>query len=187
MEKIKHITATECIVSELLNQVRQSECNDCGKCVFGYEGITQLTLILQDITEKKAKNSDYGLIRELAGVMRQQSICEIGVGIAETVLDALVDYESDFMSHIGKKSCPAGVCKKFLNFYILPELCSGCNDCIDECDDEAIMGKKRFIHVIDQDECVQCGKCVSACEEHAIIIAGAVKPRVPKKPIPVKR
>jgi NADH-quinone oxidoreductase subunit F len=58
---------------------------------------------------------------------------------------------------------------------------------VDECDDDAILGKKKFIHVIDQDECTQCGKCVEACDEEAIVKAGAIKPRCPQKPIPCKR
>lgn len=176
-----------CAVDQLLREVRLSECNKCGKCVFGYEGITQLDMIINDITEKKGKNADLELMTELAALMKTQSACEKGEEIAMMVISSLNHNQVEWSSHINKKGCPAQVCKKYLEFYILPDKCIGCNDCVDACDDEAILGKRRFIHVIDQDECTQCGDCVDACDEEAIIIAGKIKPRVPKKPIPVKR
>jgi NADH-quinone oxidoreductase subunit F len=58
---------------------------------------------------------------------------------------------------------------------------------MDACEDDAILGKKKFVHVIDQDECTICGKCMEACDEDAIVMAGAVKPRCPTKPIPCKK
>ena len=58
---------------------------------------------------------------------------------------------------------------------------------VDVCEDDAILGKNKFVHVIDQDECTLCGKCFEACEEGAIVWAGAEKPKCPKKPIPCKK
>lgn len=74
-----------------------------------------------------------------------------------------------------------------MTYHILADKCNGCEECLDVCEDDAILGKKRFVHVIVQDECIQCEKCMEACEEDAIVQAGAVKPRCPKKPIPCKR
>lgn len=187
MKKVKNITETECIVDVLLKETENSKCNNCGKCVYGYEGVTQLRMILRDITEKKGKSTDVTLLAELCERMRTQSLCEDGEEIAETVMDAMAHHGDDISGHITKKVCRAGVCKKFMTFHILADKCTGCNDCVDECEDDAILGKKRFIHVIDQDECIQCGACLEACEEDAIVRAGAIKPRCPKKPIPCKR
>ncbi len=187
VERIEHIKSDECIADILLQEVTKNGCNDCGKCVFGYEGITQLRMILHDITEKKGKPDDISLIDELCGYMKTQSICETGIEIADAVRYALDQHGEELSAHISKRTCPAGVCRKFMTFHILPDKCTGCNDCIDECDEEAIIGKKRFVHVIEQDECIQCGACLDACDEGAIIRAGAIKPRCPKKPIPCKR
>ena len=74
-----------------------------------------------------------------------------------------------------------------MTYHIIAANCIGCGECLDVCEDDAILGKKKFVHIIDQDECIQCGKCMEACEEEAIVLAGAVKPRCPKKPIPCKR
>ncbi len=193
-EKMRSITEKECPVDVLLKEIKAYKCTECGKCVFGYEGITQLELILNDFTMKKAKSSDIPLIRELCELMKTQTqvlveggFCTAGKELAEAVLTALDTYKDDFESHAAKKSCRAGVCKKFMTYHILADKCTGCTECLDVCEDDAIKGKKKFIHVIDQNECTQCGKCMDVCDEDAIVTAGTVKPRCPKKPIPVKR
>ena len=186
-EKLLNLPENCCPVDELLKYVRGHKCLDCGKCVFGYEGAAQLEMTLNDITMKKSRSSDMDQLRKLCSLMKNQSLCEDGIELANTVLAMLEKYAEDFASHIAKRSCRAAVCKRFITYHILADLCIGCGDCIDECEDDAIAGKKKFVHVIDQDECTQCGKCKEACEEDAIVIAGAVKPRCPAKPIPCKR
>ncbi len=187
IEKVKALQDNQCIVDVLLKLVNESKCNDCGKCVFGYEGVTQLRMILQEITEKKGRGDDMALMQDLSEMMFTQSLCEDGIEIAEAVKYALGEYASDIEDHIAKRACKAGVCKKFMTYHILAEKCIGCGDCLDACDEDAILGKKKFVHVIEQDECTQCGACLSECDEDAIVTAGAVKPRCPKKPIPCKR
>lgn len=187
LEKIKHLDDTECIVDILLKEVRANECQACGKCVFGYEGITQLEMILSDITEKKGRGGDLNLMKDLCEMMKSQSLCETGEEIAEALLTAMETYRTDFEDHIGKKGCRAGICKKFMTYHILADKCTGCGDCMDECDEDAILGKSRFVHVIEQEECTQCGACMKVCDEDAIVRAGTVKPRCPKRPVPCKR
>lgn len=187
LEKINDLKAGQCAVDVLLKEVSRHKCKDCGKCVFGYEGITQLEMILKDITEKKGRGTDLALMQELCSMMKTQVCCEDGAKIAEAVLAMIDTYKTDFEEHISKKGCRAGVCRKFMTYHILAENCTGCGECMDECDDDAIIGKKKFVHVILQDECVQCGKCMDVCGEDAIVRAGTVKPRCPKKPIPCRK
>jgi len=187
IEKIRALKEDQCVVDVLLKEVMTHPCKDCGKCVFGYEGITQLEMILKDITEKKGNASDKVLLEELCGMMKTQSLCEEAVEIADTVAEALHTYGEIFEEHIAKKMCRAGVCKKFMTYHILANQCIGCGECMDACEDDAIIGKSKFVHIIDQDECTLCGSCLDSCEEGAIIMAGAVKPRCPKKPIPCKK
>ena len=186
-EKLLNLTDKQCPVDELLKYVKGHKCQDCGKCVYGYEGVTQLELTLSDIVVKRSRATDMAQMSMLCKLMATQSICEEGVELAQTALAVFEQYADEFAAHISKKGCKAGVCKKFVTYHILPDMCIGCGDCMDECDDDAILGKKKFIHVIDQGECTQCGKCVSACEEEAIVMAGAIKPRCPMKPVPCKR
>ncbi len=187
LENMKNIKDNQCAVDVLLKEVSGHVCKNCGKCVFGYEGITQLEMILGSVVEKKGRSNDLALMKELCGYMKTQSMCDDGKDIAEAAEYLFENYQKDFEDHISKRACRAGVCKKFMTYHILPDKCTGCTDCIDACDEDAILGKKKFIHVIDQDECIQCGQCVEACDEDAIVIAGAEKPRCPRKPIPCRR
>lgn len=186
LERVLKLQDSECIVDTLLREVRANACRTCGKCTFGYEGITQLEMILSDITEKKGRPGDLALMADLCPMMKEQALCEKAVEIAEAVETALSLYRKDFEDHIGKRSCRAGVCKKYMTYHVLAAKCTGCGDCLDACDEDAILGKKRFVHVIQQDECTQCGACMDACDEDAIVRAGAVRPRCPAKPIPCK-
>ncbi|KAI4451410.1 NADP-reducing hydrogenase subunit HndC [Eubacterium plexicaudatum ASF492] len=187
IEKIRSLKENQCIVDVLLKEIMTHPCRDCGKCVFGYEGITQFEMILKDITEKKGRESDKALIRDLCSMMKTQSLCEEGIDIADAVKEAFDTYGEIFDEHISKKACRAGVCKKFMTCHILANKCIGCGECMDACEDDAIIGKSKFVHIIDQDECTLCGKCIDHCDEEAIVMAGAVKPRCPKKPIPCKK
>lgn len=183
---IEILNETDCMPDFLLKTADRYGKEACGRCLFGHEGVFQIRMFLTDMTLKKGKISDLDLMLELCHEMKQQSLCEAGVSIANTVESALEHFKSEIEEHITRKSCKAGVCQKFLTFHILPDLCTGCNECSDVCEDDAILGKKKFIHIIDQDECSGCGDCIDACEEKAIIIAGAVKPKCIKKPIPCK-
>lgn len=187
IEKLNELKENQCVVDVLLQEVISHKCKDCGKCVFGYEGITQLEMILKDITEKKGTAGDLALMDDLCAMMKTQSLCEDGQDIAQAVLHALEEHRVVFEEHVSKKACRAGVCKKFMTYHIIAADCIGCGECMDVCEDDAILGKKRFVHIIDQRECIQCGKCMEACEDDAIVLAGAVKPRCPKKPIPCKK
>ncbi len=187
IEKLKNLSEDDCIVDFLNKEVQKHDCKKCGKCVFGYEGVTQLELILKDIITKKALPDDYELLHDIGRLMAYNSLCEKGTNLGKAVLYAIKNYEQDFKLHISKKECTAGVCQSFLTFHILASKCDGCDECRDICQDDAILGKKRFIHVINLDDCMQCGKCLSICPKKAIVTAGAKKPKGPKKPIPVKR
>ena len=99
LERIENLKDTECIVDMLLKEVRANPCQACGKCVFGYEGITQLELTLSDITEKKGRSGDLDLMKDLCQVMKTQSLCETGEEIAEAVLTAIRTHSADFEEH----------------------------------------------------------------------------------------
>lgn len=183
---IKIIGKNLCMLDVLQKIAEFYRGETCGRCVFGHEGSAQIHMILTDITQKKGKTTDLDLLLNLCNVMKTQTMCEIGISLASTVIDGIEKFREEIDMHIGKKTCQAGVCSKFVTYHILADKCIGCTDCIDACDDDAIKGKKRFIHVIDQEECTQCGACVEACDEEAIVKAGAIKPRCPQRPIPCK-
>jgi Fe-S-cluster-containing hydrogenase component 2 len=53
-----------------------------------------------------------------------------------------------------------------ISYYINPEKCQACMICLKRCPVDAISGRKRQIHVIDQDICLKCGTCLDACPPH---------------------
>ena len=74
--------------------------------------------------------------------------------------------------------------------------CMACLQCVRACSEafyKEFHQDKACIRIVEKNgepkpvTCVQCGKCMEACDEDAIVTAGAVKPRCPKKPIPCKR
>ncbi|MBU3099501.1 MULTISPECIES: NADH-ubiquinone oxidoreductase-F iron-sulfur binding region domain-containing protein [Clostridium] len=178
---------TDCILDQLKNISKVYTRETCGRCVFGHEGVTQINMLLSDISQKKGKSSDVALLLGLCGEMKNQVLCGIDATLATTVISAISNFREEIEEHITKKVCKASVCSKFFTYHILVDKCIGCTECQDVCEEDAILGKKKFIHVIDQGECTQCGACLVACDEEAIVKAGPIKPRCPQKPIPCKR
>lgn len=178
---------SSCMANALSEVCQLHRHETCGRCVFGHEGGYQVATIVSDICRKKGKASDVALLRDLCPVMETQCLCEQGRVTARSVLSALDAFGDEIEQHFTKKVCPAGECRAYMTYHILPTKCVGCGECVDACEEEAILGKPRFIHVIDQKACTQCGRCVSACDEGAIIMAGADKPRTPPRPIPIRK
>lgn len=186
---VRVYTAKNCMANALTEICALYRHETCGRCVFGHEGSHQVATIMADICRKKGKPSDLALLRDLCPVMATESLCEQGRVMARMVLSFLDLFEGEISQHFTKKTCPAGECKAFLTYHILASKCQACNKCVDSdvCEEDAILGRPRFIHVIDQKACTQCGACLDICEHGAIVTAGAVKPKCPPKPIPSKR
>ena len=156
-------------------------------CTFGHEGGYQIATILKDICSKKGKPGDIALMRDLAPVMAVQALCDEGKAIGRAVMQVLDAFSDEIEAHITKKVCPAGSCRAFQTYHVLVSKCTGCGKCLAACEDDAILGKPKFVHVIVQKNCTQCNKCLEACPEGAVVTAGADKPKTPPKPIPCKR
>ena len=156
-------------------------------CTFGHEGGYQLHTILGDACTKKGKPSDVALLRDLAPVMEKQAICSEGQAMGRVTIQALDLFAAEIEPHFAKRQCPTGGCDAFKTYHILVSKCTGCGKCLKACDDDAILGKAKFVHVINQKKCSQCDACREACPEGAIVRAGAKKPKTPPKPIPVRR
>ncbi|WP_321971943.1 NADH-ubiquinone oxidoreductase-F iron-sulfur binding region domain-containing protein [Paratractidigestivibacter sp.] len=184
---VRVYTAKNCMANALNEICALYRHETCGRCVFGHEGSHQIATIVADICRKKGKPTDLALLRDLCPVMATESLCEQGRVMARTVLAFLDLFEAEISQHFTKKVCAAGECTAFLTVHILASKCQACNACVDSCEEDAILGRPRFIHVIDQKACTQCGACLDSCEYGAIVTAGAVKPKCPPKPIPFKR
>jgi ferredoxin len=64
-----------------------------------------------------------------------------------------------------------------------PEKCTGCEDCIENCQVQAIAMNDDGVAQIDYDRCIGCGLCISTCPEDALslILKPADQLSVPKE------
>ncbi len=86
----------------------------CGKCTPCREGLLQMQRILTDICEGNATLDDLDLLRELAAMMQEASLCALGQTAANPVLSTLRYFEDEYLSHIEDKKCKAATCKKLV-------------------------------------------------------------------------
>jgi len=181
-DSVTVIPKSACMVDTLAKHFANAWAFSCGKCVTCREGSLQFKMILEEAISGKGKAGDVDLINDVGPLVKIASYCPYGQNMPEPLLSAVALFKDEFDAHVKKKSCPAGVCFGGGDVYvILPDVCTGCEDCVDECPDFAIEGKKGFIHMIDQDMCEHCGKCVEACDEEAIIKVEGKMPKLPKK------
>ncbi len=184
-EKFSSLTIykeNDCIVDACVTIMNHAYDMSCGKCVLCREGTSQFKQIVTEMTTGKAKMSDVDMIKEVSELITIGAYCPFGQNMTHPLTSAMELFATEFEEHIKKKTCKCGKCYKAeATYVILPDLCIGCGDCVDECPEEAIEGKDKFIHMIDQDLCEQCGKCVSACDEEAIVEVTGKLPKLPKK------
>ncbi|MBE7088805.1 MAG: NADH-quinone oxidoreductase subunit NuoF [Clostridiales bacterium] len=141
----------------------------CGKCTPCRIGTKRLLQLLTKITEGKGEPGDIEKIEELSKHMQQSSLCALGQSAPNPVLSTLHYFKDEYVEHIEKKVCSAGVCKALLTYHIIEEKCKGCTLCARNCPVKAIEGKVKVPHVIDTAKCVKCGLCLSNCKFDAII------------------
>jgi NADH-quinone oxidoreductase subunit F len=170
-----------CMVDTLVMIMNSTYESSCGKCVLCREGTSQFKQIVTEMTTGKAKATDVDLIKEVSELICIGAYCPFGQNMTNPLTSALTLFADEFEDHIKRKTCKCGVCYKAAElYYIDPDECIGCGECIDACPEDAIEGKDGYIHIIDQDLCEQCGKCVAACDEDCIKTATKL-PKLPKK------
>jgi len=140
----------------------------CGKCVPCRMGIDRMLEIITDITEGNGTPRQIGLLEELGSTVSQTALCGLGKTAANPVLSTLRYFRDEYEAHIHAKKCPAGVCQALVTYTVDPEKCTCCGICKRGCPHEAIIGKKKQVHVIDLNLCQKCGICKSECEFDAI-------------------
>ncbi len=141
----------------------------CGKCVPCREGTKRMLELLTKITSDKADEADVDTLLEIASVVKDSSLCNLGKTAPNPVLTTMKYFKNEYDAHIYDRVCPSHVCKAFEHYEILPELCKGCGRCKKVCPVEAISGELRAHHVIDYDKCIKCGACAETCAFNAIV------------------
>ena len=141
----------------------------CGKCTPCRIGTRRLLEMLDKITSGKATLEDLDKMEELCYYIKANALCALGQTAPNPVLSTLRYFRDEYVAHVVDKRCPAGVCKKLLQYTIQEDKCKGCTMCARKCPVNAISGKVREPHVIDQAKCIKCGTCLESCKFNAII------------------
>ena len=140
----------------------------CGKCAPCRIGTKRMMEILEKITSGNGTLEDIDKLEELAYYIKENSLCGLGQTAPNPVLATLKFFREEYIAHVVDKKCPAGVCKKLLNYTIDPEKCRGCTLCARKCPAGAISGSVKNPHTIDTAKCIKCGACMESCKFGAI-------------------
>jgi NADP-reducing hydrogenase subunit HndC len=140
----------------------------CGKCTPCRIGTRRLLEMLNKITEGNGTLEDLDKMEELCHYIMNNALCGLGQTAPNPVLSTLKYFRDEYMAHVVDKRCPAGVCKKLLQYVIDPNKCTGCTLCARKCPVSCIAGKVKEPHVIDQSKCIKCGACMDNCKFGAI-------------------
>jgi ferredoxin len=129
------------------------------------DGIFQMLHILTAITSGKGQLEDMALLEEMGHAIIASSICGLGQTAPNPVLTTLRYFKHEYEAHIQGKACPALNCKELIAYWIDPDKCKACGQCLKACPVEAISGEKKVAHVIDQSKCDKCGICLETCPD----------------------
>jgi len=82
----------------------------CGKCIPCRAGTVEMHDILHRMTRGEANEHDLAMLEELAGLLRDTSLCGLGQTAPNPVMSTLRYFRSEYEAHIRERRCPAGHC-----------------------------------------------------------------------------
>ena len=141
----------------------------CGKCTPCRIGTKRMLEILTKITKGQGTMEDLAELDELSKAVKTNSLCALGQTSANPIVSTLTHFRNEYEAHIKDKKCPGKVCKKLMQYKIVPDKCKGCSLCSRQCPVTAITGVIRSPFEIDQSKCIKCGMCISSCKFNAIV------------------
>jgi bidirectional [NiFe] hydrogenase diaphorase subunit len=102
---------TSCMVDVARYFMEFCMTESCGKCTPCRVGTAQMYNLLVKITEGRASAEDLALLEELCDLVKNTSLCGLGQTAPNPVNSTLRYFRDEYMAHIEKKKCPAGVCR----------------------------------------------------------------------------
>jgi len=102
---------TSCMVDVAKYFIEFCKSESCGKCIPCRVGTAQMHDILSKITNGTANMNDLSTLEELCDVVQNTSLCGLGQTAPNSILSTLRYFREEYITHIERKTCPAGVCK----------------------------------------------------------------------------
>jgi len=102
---------TSCMVDVAKYFMDFCKSESCGKCIPCRVGTAQMHDILTKITNGTATMNDLATLEELCDVVQNTSLCGLGQTAPNSILSTLRYFRDEYLAHIQRRTCPAGVCK----------------------------------------------------------------------------
>ncbi len=159
------IVVTDCICRKRAETVDES----CGKILeacfmFGSMGQYYLDRNMgRLITQEEAIQ----IIKECqdAGMVTQPATSQNPGGICNCCGDCC-----GVLRAIGKHPKPSEIVFSNYLAFVNSDECSGCEDCLDRCQMDAILMAEDELACVNTDRCIGCGLCVTTCPTEAIVL-----------------
>jgi bidirectional [NiFe] hydrogenase diaphorase subunit len=101
---------TSCMVNVARFFMEFCMTESCGKCVPCRAGTAQMFDLLTKICDGEATHADLDLLIDLCDVVKNTSLCGLGMTAPNPVLSTLRYFKHEYLEHIDNKYCRAGVC-----------------------------------------------------------------------------
>jgi NADH-quinone oxidoreductase subunit F len=86
----------------------------CGKCFTCRKGTQRMYEILDDISKGKGTLENLDLLKELAEMVKDTTMCGLGQTASNPVLSTLRYFRNEYLQHVVDKKCRAFVCKDLI-------------------------------------------------------------------------
>ncbi|MBX3042292.1 MAG: NADH-quinone oxidoreductase subunit NuoF [Candidatus Kapabacteria bacterium] len=159
---------TDCMVQTAKFFLEFTKDESCGKCLPCREGTFRMLEILERITDGSAVMEDLDKLERLGKIIKTTSLCGLGQTAPNPVLSMMQNFREEFETHIKDHRCPTQKCQKLISYFIIADKCTGCTLCARRCPVSCIMGARKQVHEIIQQDCIKCGECFNACKFDAI-------------------
>ncbi len=140
----------------------------CGKCTSCRVGTRHMVEILERICRGEGEIEDLHRLESLAKTVKSTSLCGLGQTAPNPVMTTLRYFRSEYVEHVVNKYCPALVCRSLIEYYVIPNKCTGCQRCVSVCPTGAISGPRSEPHNLDPAKCIKCRACLEICRFDAI-------------------
>jgi bidirectional [NiFe] hydrogenase diaphorase subunit len=113
---------TSCMVNVARYFMEFCMSESCGKCIPCRTGTAQMFNLLTKICNGEATHADLDLLVDLCDVVKNTSLCGLGMTAPNPVLSTLRYFKDEYLEHIENKHCPAGVCACDSNVAVAEEV-----------------------------------------------------------------